>query len=678
MAAGYTDKNGVYHFGESDAAATASALLNALPDSVSLALSKITTTPGNNTILSSAPAMMGGSYRRETNQLIPSNTQLQDLNLPVEDLDRSPANFGIHQDTTPNRFTVPKSMDGVWATVSATAQFEAATGGYRRIAILRDGDLFAQGMETSPVAGVPVVITATRYERLTEGQVFVVRVAQTSGASINVVPGITRFQVLLTGQSPDLGDGEDDTYAATGAVVINRHTNPLGAGATGFTSSGTVSNISQVDALSLDGFPKALQWTVGAADSAVRSQITTVSGTAYYASVWVKAPVGATYYVRFRQTADNSTIGSSVGSTGNGLWQKMDGALATATTTSIRYEVRHTGGTLGVYQATGFTIVTGAFANPFYGGYPDSPLTGPGFQYDWSGTENASTSTRTEYEKIGEPPPPPPPPPPGPDLTFDAQFATRGIHEYDDGNGNMGEDRIKILADPGGIMPGQVARFNVRKEDIHGDYPRAQLTTSEFMKKNTEWYIGLSIAVPADTLAITDPVDKKGNVLLGKNRMMVHEIFGYPHSKGPNRMSLQKGRLYLTAGNDTGGQPDRGSSSVAPNWGSWTSPLLVPMQWNHFILHYKMSTDPAVGYVALWSKVGGVATGGGYTNQALYQGVTTNGESRRFYKTMGPGNDSSNYTTVKLSYAESGKDIEVAEVFHGRHVVGTTFASVGG
>lgn len=240
-----------------------------------------------------------------------------------------------------------------------------------------------------------------------------------------------------------------------------------------------------------------------------------------------------------------------------------------------------------------------------------------------------------------------------PGLIFDSAFGAMAITAYG-GEGSQGQDRIFLQRDP--VRPNlrTVARFNVREQDEHSGYPRAQLVTNSFFEAGSDYYIGLSIFAPAASRAVKSPApDYKGRVLL-------HEIYGPPFgSGGPNRIFFNDGKYSLTAG------------GALPFGKTWTMP--APSGWTDFRLHYLLSSDATVGYVSL-----AVNTGKGWVEQKLPGAPLVDGEYRYYYATFKPGtnDEGKNYSTIKVSFADAKGTLPVFEMIYGAHLVGTTPESV--
>lgn len=721
MAAGGRDSQGIYKYGEDDDEATGSDLLNLLADSVSDRFASLPTGGGGGGEgggLSSDVLMIGGSFRLEdgSTQSIPNGGALVPLLCPVEDLDRSPNNYEFHQASSPSKFKTTESMIGKWAFVIAKAQFAFNAAGWREVAIKRDDDTFdSMVVQAHPLR--PTIVTCIRLERLKRDQTFEGFAAQNgTGGDLNVLAAATRLQVILVGDSPDVKEPEKPPYTKTGTVVRNWAYNPTALGTSMFIADpggGSAPTIS-ISATGGTNGPEAHKMVSTASSNSgvvtpIAERVPVVAGDTFAFAFDVRnAAAAARLFAPFLRwyAADKTTavgavvVGADVSIAAAAVGTLTLSAVAPAGAFYAAADMRRQGGSGSatgdiwyldqlqyvVNPLAGYSIAT----ERFNGATSSDPLTGPGFGYDWLAAAHASPSTRTAYVGKGEPPPPPPPPT-GQDLIFDSAFASRGIQNFVR-TSDMGENLIKIEGDPTGTNTfAKVARFPVKDSDKHpptgsSSYPRSQIKTTTFLKAGGLFWIGLSICVPASTLAIDpDPYNDEDNQIdYGDNRLMIFEVFGSPHSKGPNRLNLRGNRYTLGAGNETGGKPDLGTTHKDPPYGSWNSGVTPPLRWDHFILGYKMSTDPLVGYVTLYTKQGGSPRGGGYTNQRLYQDELIAGEYRRRYRTLGPGNDDDNYATVKLSFADSPKDpnggrmVKFAEVFHGRLEIGSTFASVGG
>lgn len=235
-----------------------------------------------------------------------------------------------------------------------------------------------------------------------------------------------------------------------------------------------------------------------------------------------------------------------------------------------------------------------------------------------------------------------------PGRIFDSAFGLVGASAYG-GEGSQGEDRIFFQRDP--VRPNlrTVARFNVREQDEHSGYPRAQLVTDSFFEAGQDYYIGLAIYAPAASRAVKSTApDYKG-------RVMLHEIYGPPFGKGgPNRIFFNNGSYLLTAG------------GLLPFGKTWS--MKAPSGWTDFRLHYLLSSDATKGYVSL-----AVNTGNGWEEQQLPGTTLTNGEYPYHYATFqkGTNDDGKNYSTIKVSFADADGTLPSFEMIYAAHLVGT-------
>lgn len=717
MATGKKTANGFWNYGEDDAAENASQLLNvgftaAEQATLDLISDLGATNPENG--LSSDPAMIGGAFRRETAQSIPNGlAALTPLLVPTEDLDRTPNNFEFHQDASPSKFTTTTSMAGKWGLVIAKAQFAFNATGMREVAVTRDGDTFDSSCVPAH-PNRPTTVSTIRLVRFKNGQVFEGFVGQSSGGALDVLAAVTSLTVVLLGSSPDVGEPTPPISAPTGEVIKNWAYNASALGPSAFIADPGAGNAPTISISSTNGTsgPEAHKMVATASSNSgvvtpVAERVPVVAGDTFTFFTDVRNAAAAArlfcplirWYAADRITAVGAAvIGADVAIAAAAVGQLLLSAVAPAGAFYAAADMRRQGASgsttgdtwyldrllYGVNLPVTFVPNTGWF----FGGLASTA----DFKYEFTGVANASPSLRTAYVKSGEPTTPTPTPPPtGPDLLFDAQWADKGIANFVKTT-DMGESLYEMVVDPSGQIPGRVARIVLTDKDIHpktgsSAYPRAQVKTTTFFKEGSTYYVGLSIMAPAATLNIDpDPYDDENDQLdYGANRLMLHEIFGEPHTKGPNRLYLRGNRIVLIAGNATGGNPDLGSTHANAPFGSWNSGALAPLTWWHGILRYVMGKTAAAGSVTLWDKTGGSPFGGGYTNRPLYEGVMEGGLSVRHYKTMGPGNDDdNNYGTPKLSAADSTKDpnggrmFKTATVYHGRYVIGKTFASVGG
>lgn len=235
---------------------------------------------------------------------------------------------------------------------------------------------------------------------------------------------------------------------------------------------------------------------------------------------------------------------------------------------------------------------------------------------------------------------PPVTPPSGTELDFDSAFTTRANLSAFTGEGNMGFDRINLITDPGPRGSARkVAELDVRPEDVHSGYPRAQMVTRSFITSGEDYWIGSGWRVPDATRAITDSQNRK--------RLMLQEIYGSPFGKGgPNRLILNNGKFGIAAGPGYGYE-----DGLSPLW-----ELAAPDDaWVDFAIHFSFSstagTADGQGFISLWYNLGA-----GWVNVNLGgSSPIVAGERRYAYVTRKPGtNDGGkNYFTAKVSYADA-------------------------
>jgi hypothetical protein len=85
-------------------------------------------------------------------------------------------------------------------------------------------------------------------------------------------------------------------------------------------------------------------------------------------------------------------------------------------------------------------------------------------------------------------------------------------------------------------------------------------------------------------------------------------------------------------------------------------------QWEDFVIHYKWSDDPKVGFIELW-----------------HNGVRQtfdNGQQRRYLATIVPSVNGIGNTVIMNIYREAGVNYGTTTVYHDDVRVGTTYNSV--
>lgn len=237
------------------------------------------------------------------------------------------------------------------------------------------------------------------------------------------------------------------------------------------------------------------------------------------------------------------------------------------------------------------------------------------------------------------------------ELVFFSNFAEEGFDEFEF---SLGADRATIVEDPAPDSDRAVVRFDVRNTDVYSGYPRSQFNTSRFFDEGEDYYFNFSTYAPPDTVALNSPLPEKFN------EIMLFELHGPPFGAGgPNRLFLNDGKYQLKANNGT----------------SWSMDAPAN-EWVDFMLHYKMSENPSVGYVAL-----DVFDGANWVHQQLTGSVKdpTSGEYRLYYSTQKDGvndEDGGNYATWKISYTDDiegwDEPIDHVEMYMSDMRIGTT------
>lgn len=222
-------------------------------------------------------------------------------------------------------------------------------------------------------------------------------------------------------------------------------------------------------------------------------------------------------------------------------------------------------------------------------------------------------------------------------LVFSSDVAANGLDEF---GTTLGADRAFIVDDPTG-EDRSVIEFDVRSTDINNGYPRSQLATDWFLDEGEDYYFGFAVDAPRQTVDIDSPAPGKFN------QLMLFEVYGEPFGAGgPNRLYLNDGRYELKAA------------------GSIVWSMAAPADaWVDFAIHYRLSTDGSVGYVALTTN-----TGSGWQHQSLTGSSkdATTGEYRLPYATLqaGTNDGDANYATIKTSFADSADEDNPSPIDH--------------
>jgi hypothetical protein len=120
-----------------------------------------------------------------------------------------------------------------------------------------------------------------------------------------------------------------------------------------------------------------------------------IGSTTYTASIWVKAELGKSFNMEFREydAAQTSLINTAVAVTGTGVWQRVSTTVMTqATTVSVQYIIRNQYSGAHTLYVDGVLLETGSLLQPYFDGATTSSRN---VAYAWTGTANYSTSTET-------------------------------------------------------------------------------------------------------------------------------------------------------------------------------------------------------------------------------------------------------------------------------------------
>jgi hypothetical protein len=229
------------------------------------------------------------------------------------------------------------------------------------------------------------------------------------------------------------------------------------------------------------------------------------------------------------------------------------------------------------------------------------------------------------------------PRPHGPVL-FDASLG-RGLGSY--AGHTVHPERINIVPDPLGL-PRKVAKFTVYDSDIGPtSNPRAMLATPEILARGRDYWLGWSTLFPDHGFPASIP-----------GWLTFEAVYGPPgNGAGPRHLQVE-GRRITWRRNAT-------YNYDVP----WEMPL-VRGRWIDFVIHQRQSSNPRVGFVALW-----VNTGSGWRRQRL------KGQLRFHTRTVDSTNgDGPNWHAVGL-YRKRGM-FRVVTLYQADQRVGTSFRAV--
>jgi hypothetical protein len=230
-------------------------------------------------------------------------------------------------------------------------------------------------------------------------------------------------------------------------------------------------------------------------------------------------------------------------------------------------------------------------------------------------------------------------------VLWSADYATKGLSAY---TTVIHPERISIVNDPILGTARKVARLTVYDTDTGPtENPRAQMEGPYILEEGREFWVGWSTLFPSDWPA---------QLPCGVGAWLTFvSTYGPPHAgAGPAKF----GQVGCSANVDF-------NRNETYNYDlPWSTPV-VRNRWMDFVVHQKMSQDPAVGFMEIY-----LNTGSGWQQQTF-----ANGQKRLYYKTMdssnngGPNNHRLSLYRMKGMYS-------VMTLYHADHRIGTSFDAV--
>lgn len=249
-----------------------------------------------------------------------------------------------------------------------------------------------------------------------------------------------------------------------------------------------------------------------------------------------------------------------------------------------------------------------------------------------------------------------------PAALFAPNYAAAGISDYTDLHH---EDHITVTADPAGGTR-KVLRFATASTDTGPtENPRTQIGTPQILDiAGGEYWIGFSLHLPA------------GFVIPPSGQWVtVHEVFGPPYTGQPP--------IALGVASGSGGSGGTPQLQVKLN-GTYNQarPAFIDCprgQWLDLVLHIRLSTDPAVGFLEIRKRTS-AATGWETVTMTPPAGTTwSNG--RLYYQTVDAAinGGGANRSQLKNYHLASNWQVpgwpDPSVMYFADHRVGSTFAA---
>jgi hypothetical protein len=208
-------------------------------------------------------------------------------------------------------------------------------------------------------------------------------------------------------------------------------------------------------------------------------------------------------------------------------------------------------------------------------------------------------------------------------------------------------ERISVVNDPVLGARRKVGKFTVYDSDLGPtENPRAQVETRADLTLGTEFWAGWSTLFPSDWPKML-PCGVGG-------WLTFESVYGPPYEdSSPVHLGMRgcSGNIVL-------------QRNVTYGWDvPWEMP--IPRgSWIDFVIHEKLSTDPAVGFVELY-----VNSGTGWRQQEL------GGKLRLYMRTLDGSNDAGP-NSMRLELYRLRNMFPTLTLYHADHKIGASFAAV--
>ena len=231
-----------------------------------------------------------------------------------------------------------------------------------------------------------------------------------------------------------------------------------------------------------------------------------------------------------------------------------------------------------------------------------------------------------------------------PDVLFDADVGHRGLSAY---AAVVHRNRVAVVDDPVLGRARKVMRFTVYDSDTGPTAdPRAQVETARRWGEGADIYVGFSLLLPRGWPAQLP----QG----GSSWLTLAEVYGPPYAgASPVKVGMGSGVPALSV-----------QRNATYDWDvAWRKGPILTGRWQDFVIHERLSKDPAKGFFEIWTN-----TGSGW-----HQGKVE-GRDRLYMRTLDASNGGgANYSALKL-YRKAGM-FPVLTCYFAEHRVARTFTA---